>query len=63
MLGKVSGMAGPGGTLAASAIVTGLASGAGPVNPPVLCKFDTDFMIPALPIWNTEEFVTPPIRI
>ena len=33
--------------------------GAGPVNPPVLYKFEIGLMIPALPIWSTEEFEIP----
>ena len=36
-------------------------SGAGPVNPPVLYRFETGLMIPALPIWSTEEFEIPSI--
>ena len=36
-------------------------SGAGSVNPPVLYRFETGLMIPALPIWSTEEFEIPSI--
>ncbi len=40
-----------------------LDSGAGPVKPPVLFKVEIAFITPALPIWKTEELVTPPIFI
>ena len=40
----------------------GAASGAGPVNPPVLYRLDNDFMIPAVPICKTEEFEIPLTR-